>query len=100
MKIRNLVSTGRINDNFIDTAKALKEVLAAGIRIEVFADTDEGFDGLDPQPYDPATVFLLRWRMLNRDKYTPFQDEWTSFSASGHSRFLKQTALWCGGEKS
>ena len=88
MKIRNLVLTGRINHYFIDTAKALKEVLAAVIRIEVFADIDEGFYALDPQPYDPATVFSLRWRMLNRDKYTPFRDERTSFSANGHALFL------------
>ena len=100
MKIRNLILTGRINHDFIDTAKALKEVLATGIRIEVFADIDEEFDALDPQPYDPATVFSLRWRMLNRDKYTPFRDEWASFSANGHARFLKQAALWCAGEKS
>ena len=100
MKIRNLVLTGRINHDFIDTEKALKEVLAAGIRIEVFAGIGEGFHALTPHPHAPATVFSLRWRMLNRDKYTPFRDEWASFSANGHTRFLKQAALWCAGEKS
>jgi len=77
MKIRNLILTGGINHNFIDTAKALNDVLAvAGIQSEVFLDINEGFDALDQQPYDLVTVFALRWRMLDDDKYIPFRNEW------------------------
>jgi len=77
MTVRNLILTGGINHDFIDTAKALDEVLAvAGIQSEVFSDIDEGFDALDQKTYDLVTVFALRWRMLDNDKYIPFRDEW------------------------
>jgi len=106
MEVRNLILTGEINHDFIDTAKALDEFLAVvGIQSEVFSDTDEGFDSLDEQPYDLITVFALRWRMLDADKYIPFRAEWAydisdtdSVSADGHARFLQQAALWCAGE--
>ena len=77
MTVRNLILTGGINHDFIDTANALDEVLAkAGIQSEVFPDIDEGFDALDQHTYDLVTVFALRWRMLDNDKYIPFRDEW------------------------
>lgn len=77
MTIRNLILTGGINHDYEDTAKALDEVLAkAGIQSEVFADIDAGFDALNQHTYDLVTVFALRWRMLDDDKYIPFRDEW------------------------
>ena len=107
MEVRNLILTGGINHNFIDTAKALDEVqAAAGIQSEVFADIDEGFDALDQQPYNLVTMFALRSRLLDADKYIPFRDEWAyefsdraSVAADGHGRFLQQAAFWCAGEK-
>tara|TARA_B100000809_G_scaffold254147_1_gene290998 strand:+ start:659 stop:985 length:327 start_codon:yes stop_codon:yes gene_type:complete len=107
MEVRNLILTGGINHDFIDTAKAPDEVQAAtGIQSEVFADIDEGFDALDQQPYNLVTMFALRWRMLDADKYIPFRDEWAyeisdraSVSADDYARFLQQAAFWCAGEK-
>ena len=93
MEVRNLMLTGGINHDFIDTAKALNEVQAgAGIQSQVCADIDEGFDALDQQPYNLATMFVLRWRMLDADKHIPFRDEWAykisdraSVSADGYA---------------
>ncbi len=77
MTIRNLILTGGINHDYIDTATALDDVLAAaGIQSEVFSDIDRGFDALNQHTYDLVTVFALRWRMLDDDKYIPFRDEW------------------------
>ena len=77
MTIRNLILTGGINHDYVDTAKALDEVLArAGIQSEVFSDIDAGFDVLNKNTYDLITVFALRWRMLDDDKYIPFRGEW------------------------
>lgn len=86
MAIRNLILTGGINHDFIDTSNALDEVLAkAGIQSDVFSDIDEGFDALDQHTYDLVTMFALRWRMLDDDKYIPFRDEW-SYEISDRDR--------------
>ena len=77
MTIRNIILTGGINHDYEDTAAALAEVLlASGITSVIYTDIDEGFDALDEGHYDLVTLFALRWRMLDDDKYIPFRDEW------------------------
>lgn len=77
MPSRNIILTGGINHDFEDTAESLAEVLTdAGIESVVYSDIDAGFDAIDQDSFDMITLFALRWRMLDDDKYIPFRDEW------------------------
>ena len=73
----NLILTGGINHDFLDTANAIAEVLAEdNIRSIVTDDLQSGFDQLNKMSFDLVTVFTLRWRMLDDDKYIPHRTEW------------------------
>lgn len=77
MAFTNLILTGGINHDYADSAAALADELAkADIKSNVYIDIDEGFNSLHSQPYDLVTVFALRWRMLDDDKYIPDREEW------------------------
>lgn len=77
MALSNLILTGGINHDFSGTAEALQWILNdAGFESRVFDDIDEGFKALAGNTFDLVTVFTLRWRMLDDDKYIPFRDEW------------------------
>ena len=74
---RNLILTGGINHDFVDTANAIAEVLAEdNIQSVVTDDLADGFDQLKNLSFDLVTVFTLRWRMLDDDKYIPHRTEW------------------------
>ena len=74
----NLILTGGINHDFIDTAEALAEVLLeAGFESTITDDMHAGFDQLANSRFDLITIFTLRWRMLDDDKYIPYRDEWS-----------------------
>ena len=73
----NLILTGGINHDFDDAARALMEVLEnAGFKSEVQGDINEGLRALADGRFDLLTMFTLRWRMLDDDKYIPFREEW------------------------
>ena len=74
---KNLILTGGINHDFVDTADAIAEVLAEeNIESIVTDDLSDGFAQLDKADFDLVTVFTLRWRMLDDDKYIPHRTEW------------------------
>ena len=65
----NLILTGGINHDFVDTAHAIVDVLAdAQFRSTVIDDLSEGFELLASTKFDLITLFALRWRMLDDDK--------------------------------
>ena len=77
MMQKNLILTGGINHDFVDTADAIAEVLAEeNIESIVTDDLSDGFAQLDKADFDLVTVFTLRWRMLDDDKYIPHRTEW------------------------
>jgi type 1 glutamine amidotransferase len=73
----NLILTGGINHDFVDTAHAIADVLAdAQFRSTVIDDLSEGFELLASTKFDLITLFALRWRMLDDDKYIPDRARW------------------------
>ncbi|MBL6691692.1 MAG: ThuA domain-containing protein [Pseudomonadales bacterium] len=88
MAINNLILTGGINHDFEDASKALAGVLAqSGIESTIFSDFDEGLDAIGDGP-DLVTLFALRWRMLDHDKYIPFREEWAYEISERHRELL------------
>ena len=77
MPFSNLILTGGINHDYEDASQALKEVLdQADIQSTMYCDIDQGLKALNDNSYDLVTMFTLRWRMLDDEKYIPFRDEW------------------------
>ena len=73
----NLLITGGINHDFDDAAQALKDVLSqSNITSIIVNDIDEAFQLLSEQSFELVTMFTLRWRMLDDDKYIPFRAQW------------------------
>lgn len=97
MTIRNLILTGGINHDFDDSANALADVLSeAGIDSEIFSDFDRGLEAI-ADGFDLVTVFALRWRMLDDDKYIPFRDEWAYEISDRHRTLLTEHVRQGGG---
>ena len=64
----NLILTGGINHDFLDTAHAIAEVLAeAQFRSTIVDDLSAGFKMLDDSDFDLVTLVALRGRMLDDD---------------------------------
>lgn len=77
MSYTNLIITGGINHDFVDTSNALKSVLEeADVQSIVFDNIDAAFESLNYTQYDLITINTLRWRMLDDDKYIPHREEW------------------------
>ena len=94
---RNLILTGGINHDFVDTAEALADVLAErDIESVVTDDLSEGFDQLEKFDFDLVTVFTLRWRMLDDEKYIPHRAEW-AYEISERNRQLLTRHITQGG---
>lgn len=73
----NLIITGGINHDFEDASEALSEVLAqAGFTSRICQNIDEGLTALSNEKFDLVTLYTLRWRMLDDDKYIPFREQW------------------------
>ncbi len=97
MAIRNLILTGGINHDFDDAAKALSEVLAdSGIDSVIYSDFDTGLDAIADGP-ELVTLFALRWRMLDHDKYIPFREQWAYEISEHHRQLLSQHVARGGG---
>lgn len=75
MAHRNLIITGGIFHPFEDASAALASVLGrVGIESDITLDVEGGLASIGS--YDLLTIFALRWRMLNHEKYIPYRDEW------------------------
>jgi len=96
MTINNLILTGGINHDFEDASKALADVLAqCGIESTIYTDFNAGLDAINDGP-DLVTLFALRWRMLDDDKYIPFREEW-AYEINEHHRKLLSDYVGNGG---
>ena len=75
MAHKNLIITGGIFHPFEDASAALAKVMGqAGIQSDITLDVEDGLASIGS--YDLLTIFALRWRMLNHEKYVPYRDEW------------------------
>lgn len=79
----NLILTGGIFHPFEEASAALAETLEeVGIHSTITLDIEQGLATLGQ--YDLLTVYALRWRMIQNEKYVPYRDEWQfSLSQSG-----------------
>lgn len=94
----NLILTGGIFHPFETAAPALADILdEAGIQSVIRYDIDEALSEMaDGRSYDMVTVFALRWRMLDHEKYKPYRDEW-ALSLSGKARQALKAHVMAGG---
>ena len=77
MSYRNLILTGGINHDFVTASDALaRELMKSDIHSEIYSDFSAGLAELEARSYDLITIFALRWRMLDDQKYEPFREEW------------------------
>ena len=83
----NLILHGGIYHDFAGGARAIAEALAAiGIHSEFETDVEGAFARLRAGDVDMLTVYALRWRMLDHEKYEPFRAEYAmSVSADGRA---------------
>lgn len=82
---------GGINHDYEDTGAALAEVLdRAGLHTTIMPDIDTGLDALDTGEYDLLTLYTLRWRMLDDDKYIPYREEWAYEISERHRHVIRQ----------
>jgi len=73
--MRNVMLIGGIYHPFDESAPVLAALLAElGIESVITSDVDEAVAELDSA--DMFTLYALRWRMLNDDKYLPFRRQW------------------------
>lgn len=84
---RNLILHGGIYHAFAEGAAELAGSFAAcGIHSEFETDVEAAFDRLRGGDIDMLTVYALRWRMLDHEKYAPFRAEYAmSVSAAGRA---------------
>ena len=87
MAVTNLIITGGINHPFDVSAAALARVLGAvGIESSITEDVDAGLVAVGRREYSLVTIYTLRWRMLDDEKYAPFRDRWAyTIDAAGRS---------------
>lgn len=75
--MKNLIYSGGIYHDFAQMAEALKDELALdGIQSTISFDLDECARQLESGDVDLLTVYALRWRMLEGEKYAPLRQEW------------------------
>ena len=79
----NLILTGGIFHPFEEASVALAEILdEVGIHSTITQDIEQGLKDIAALGrYDLLTVYALRWRMIQHEKYVPYRDEW-QFSLS------------------
>ncbi|RMF10984.1 MAG: ThuA domain-containing protein [Alphaproteobacteria bacterium] len=94
----NLILTGGIFHPFETAAPALAELLSeVGIDSVVRWDVDEALAEMaDGAAYDLVTVYALRWRMLDHEKYEPYRAEW-AMSLSSAARTALSAHVRSGG---
>ncbi|MBO6656866.1 MAG: ThuA domain-containing protein [Pseudomonadales bacterium] len=97
MTLKNLILTGGINHDFEDASQALSEVLdESGFESTIYHDFDAGLDAIAGGPH-LVTIFALRWRMLDHDKYIPDRAAWAYEISERHSVLLTDYLSGGGG---
>lgn len=97
MTVRNLILTGGIFHPFEEAAAALAALLEPhGIQSAVTEDIEGGLAGLARGEFDLLTVYALRWRMENDEKYAPHRERW-ALSLSAEGRAAIKTHVGNGG---
>ena len=82
--MRNVMLIGGIYHPFEEAAPVLADLLAEhGIDSVITADVDEAVAEL--KTADMFTLYALRWRMLNDEKYVPFLREWAFELPESHA---------------
>jgi type 1 glutamine amidotransferase len=82
--MRNVMLIGGIYHPFEEAAAALAELLAKqDITSVITSDVDEAVEELDTA--DMFTLYALRWRMLNHEKYIPFRKQWAYELPESHA---------------
>ena len=82
---RNLILTGGIFHPFDESAPALARLLALyGIESTITEDIEDGLARLAAGGFELLTIYALRWRMLDNEKYQPHRARWgLSLSQAG-----------------
>jgi hypothetical protein len=74
---RNLILTGGIYHPFAEASAALSGLLAEhGVESRTSEDIEGGLAGLASAEYELLTIYALRWRMTQHEKYAPFRAQW------------------------
>jgi type 1 glutamine amidotransferase len=82
--MRNVMLIGGIYHPFEEAAPVLASLLAElGIESVITSDVDEAVAELETA--DLFTLYALRWRMLNDEKYVPFLREWAFELPEAHA---------------
>ena len=84
---RNLILHGGIYHAFAEGAAEIAAMLVdCGIHSELESDVEAAFARVRSGEFDMLTVYALRWRMLDHEKYEPFRAEFVmSVSAAGRA---------------
>ena len=93
----NLILTGGIFHPFEEASEALARCLdAVGIRSTITQDVEGGLAQLAENQFDLLTIYALRWRMTQHEKYVPYRDEW-AFTLSPGGQTAIETHVGNGG---
>lgn len=96
--MKNLIYTGGIYHEFPQMAQALAEVLSgAGIASTISFDIDDCARQLEAGGIDLFTVYALRWRMLDGEKYAALRPEWALAVAPATRRIIENHVRKGGG---
>ena len=75
--MRNLVLFGGIFHPFKEASEALCLALEeVGFCSTMTSDFDEAMERLSTEKFELFTIYALRWRMMQHEKYEPFRAEW------------------------
>ena len=87
--MRNVMLIGGIYHPFDEASVALARLLdTLGVESVITSDPDEAVQELANA--DLFTLYALRWRMLNHDKYIPFRKEWAYEIPESHSQRISE----------
>ena len=86
----NLMLVGGIYHPFEAAAERLAQLLQE-FRVPTVTVThpDEWLQRLAAEPWRMSTVYALRWRMLNDEKYQPFMSEWAYAANPAQFRIIE-----------
>ncbi len=92
--MRNLILTGGILHPFEEATAALAALFEPhGIVSTVTEDIEDGLAALARGEFELLTIYALRWRMENDEKYAPYRDRWAfRLSAEGRAAIADHVA--------
>lgn len=87
--MRNVMLIGGIYHPFEEAAATLADLLGKlNVDSVITSDVDEAVEELATA--DMFTLYALRWRMLNHDKYIPFRAEWAYELPESHADRIQE----------